>query len=95
MGAADRLFGRWVAMGGSALLVRSYDRVRVQLSGVRRLEAGFLPDLVSEYGGLAAAEASPPKARLARVRAFFDRRIRLAGRLAEALEPSFWSQGRP
>lgn len=86
--AADRLLAAWVREGGGAVLVRSFLRVQLQLARVRRLEPRHLRDLVEEYAGLHAQSAAPPPARAAAARAFYRRRIRLARRLAEHLEPS-------
>jgi DNA-binding transcriptional regulator YhcF (GntR family) len=82
---ADRLFARWVAEAGGAMLSRSFLRVQTQLAPVRRLEPRHLDDLVEEYERLATA--TPGDQRTLAVRRFFRRRQRVAGRLAEDLEP--------
>jgi len=77
---ADRLFARWVAEAGGAMLSRSFLRAQTQLAPVRRLEPRHL-----EYERLATATAGDQRTQ--EVRRFFRRRLRVAGRLAEDLEP--------
>lgn len=85
--AIDRLFAAWVAEANGVLLLRAYLRAQLQLAPVRRLEPFHVDGLGSEAAALAAAGALHPRRRLAPVRAFFRRRVRLAERLAAGLEP--------
>jgi DNA-binding GntR family transcriptional regulator len=84
--AADRLLAQWVEEAGSAVLVRSFHRVQLQLARVRRVEPLHLHGLADEYARLRAQGEAPPRARTPVVAAFFRRRIRVAHRLAEQLE---------
>jgi DNA-binding GntR family transcriptional regulator len=85
--AVDRLFAGWVAEANGALLLRAYLRAQLQLALVRHAEALHLGDLHQEHEWLRAAGDLPPRRRLPAVRTFFRRRLRLAERLAAALEP--------
>ena len=88
----ERLFAAWAAGSGSRALSLSYARLQGQLGAARRLEGRLLEDLREEAAGLRAGEADRSR-RLARVRAFYARRVRVAGRLAELLDQA--AAGRP
>ena len=81
----ERLMLRWVAESGSRALVGAFRAVQIQLGAVRRLEAELIPDLDSEADGLVALEAADRPARLAALRHFHSRRLRLAEPLAALL----------
>ncbi|MFC3077828.1 GntR family transcriptional regulator [Phenylobacterium terrae] len=83
--AADRLFAGWVAEQAGRRLALSFGRLQLQLAPVRRLEPLCLPDLTAEWARLAAADRGGARERLAAVRQFHARRVRMAGRLADAL----------
>jgi hypothetical protein len=85
--ATERLFAAWAAGGGSRALILSYGRLQAQLGATRRLEPRLLEDLREEAEGLMAPQGDRTR-RLARLRVFFARRVRLAGRLSELLERS-------
>ena len=88
--AVEGLFRRWIIESGSGALITSFRLLQIQLGPVRRLEAGLLEDLQDEAQRLLAAR-TPSAERLALVRNFHGRRIRVADRLAAALEAT----GRP
>jgi len=83
--ASDRLFARWVADAGGAVLSRSFLRVQGQLAPVRRLEPRYLVNLEGEY--LELARDAAIVSRVSRLRRYFRRRLRLAAQLAQGLEP--------
>jgi DNA-binding GntR family transcriptional regulator len=85
--ATDRLFAGWVTEAGGAVLTRSYRRVHGQLTRARGVEIHHLDDLPQEYAELVKEDSKRPAQRLPRVRTFFRRRIRIAAKLAESLEP--------
>jgi DNA-binding transcriptional regulator YhcF (GntR family) len=79
----ERAFGKWTATGGRALGF-SFARLQAQLGATRRLEPRLMPDLVSEARALFLPGDDRPQ-RLRRLKLFYGRRVRLAGRLAELL----------
>lgn len=81
--ATERLFARWVESLAPRPLGLAYLRIADQLAPVRRLEPQVFADLVGEAEGLRSAA---PAERLARLRAFHQRRVRAADRLADLLE---------
>lgn len=81
----ERLFATWTVAAGSRALSRSYARLQGQLGPARRLEPRLLDDLRDEARALLCADEDRAR-RQARLRVFFARRVRLAGRLAELLE---------
>lgn len=84
--AVDALFDAWMAAGSGRALSAAYLRNRLQLARVRRAEPRLIGDLVSEHAALSAAAADPVPARLAALRRFHARRIRIAVALAEAAD---------
>jgi Bacterial regulatory proteins, gntR family len=84
--AVERLFGQWTLQTGSRALISAFRILQIQLGPVRRLEPRVLEDLDAEAQGLAAASLTAPADRLARLRQFHGRRIRVADRLAALLE---------
>jgi DNA-binding transcriptional MocR family regulator len=90
--ATERLFAAWAAASGSRALSLSYSRLQGQLGAARRLEGRLLEDLRDEVAGLLEPETDRP-VRLARVRAFYARRVLVAGRLADLLDQA--ANGRP
>lgn len=88
--AVEGLFRRWIIESGSGALITSFRLLQIQLGAVRRLEAGALDDLEDEAQRL-LAQRTPSAERLALVRNFHGRRIRVADRLAALLEAT----GRP
>ena len=82
----EGLFIRWAGDAGSRALVTSFRNVAVQLGAVRRLEHLLLDDMDGEAERLAALDAGPPGAeRLAGLRQFHGRRIRVAEALSALL----------
>jgi len=85
--AVERLFADWVAEGAGRLLTSAHRVLQVQLGPVRRVEALIIPDLAVEALALEALRPGEASAeRLHRLRQFHARRVRLADRLAAALE---------
>lgn len=84
--ASEHLFHCWAARAGGRILAQSYARIARQLGRVRRLEPELLEDLAGELNALVSDALARPAQAASRVRAFHDRRIRLAARLAERLE---------
>lgn len=88
----ERLFAAWMAETASRSLMTAFRMVQVQLGPVRRIEGLIIPDLAGEASELQALSDEAGRAgRLARLRAFHSRRLRLAEplatRLAEADQP--------
>jgi hypothetical protein len=83
----ERLFDAWVADAGGWALLEAHQRVQGRLGPVRRREPLLIPDMAEVADVLAelTRPADRPR-RLAVVRAFHRRRIRLADRLAGLLE---------
>lgn len=84
--ASERLFRAWITHAGGRRLARSYARLDGELGRVRRLEPELLDGLAEELRALGEAVAAGTRSGGLRLRAFHDRRIRLAGRLADRLE---------
>lgn len=82
----DRLLAEWVAGAGGRLLSRSFARLQMQLARVRRAEPNYLANMDAESTSLAHVGAAASNIRLQHARAFYRRRIRISGKLAEALE---------
>lgn len=87
----ERLLAQWTSFGGSRLLSLSFARFQAQLGAVRRLEPRLLDRLPEEAAALSASQGDRAK-RMALLKTFYNRRVRLAGRLAELLEEG---AGRP
>jgi len=84
--SVERLFMAWTAEAGSRVLLSAFNSVQVQLGRVRRLEPLVLDDLEAESLKLAALSHPAPRAeRLAGLRQFHGRRIRVAEALAALL----------
>jgi DNA-binding transcriptional regulator YhcF (GntR family) len=81
----EELFRGWIIEAGSGVLITSFRLLQIQLGPVRRLEPGVLEDLDGEAERLTAVQ-EPSADRLALVRQFHGRRIRVAHRLAALLE---------
>jgi DNA-binding transcriptional MocR family regulator len=81
----EALFRRWAAESGSRALVSTYRLLQIQLGPVRRFEARVLEDLAAEAERLMTATLAE---RLAQLRQFHGRRIRIADRLASLLDAS-------
>lgn len=85
IGAVDEIFSCWVAASGGRVLTQSFARVQLQLARARRHEPQHIDGLAEEWAELAAMGYGAA-GRLPRVRGFFARRIRVAGKLADSLE---------
>ena len=83
----EDLFRRWAVDSGSRALVANFRILQIQLGPVRRIEAHLLDDLDAEADRLAAL-GDARSDRLASLRQFHGRRIRVADRLAGLLEAS-------
>jgi hypothetical protein len=81
----DRLMLGWVAESGSRALVNAFRLNQAQLGIVRRLEPELITDLDDEAGRLVALETADRVVRLANMRHFHGRRMRLAEPLAALL----------
>lgn len=85
MREVEILFRDWTVETGSRALISSFRILQIQLGPVRRLEASVFEDLDEEARRLAAVDA-PRNERLAQLRHFHGRRIRVSARLASLLE---------
>jgi DNA-binding transcriptional regulator YhcF (GntR family) len=83
----EALFRRWAGEAGSRALISTFRILQIQLGPVRRLEPLVLDELDPEAERLARTDA-PRTDRLALLRQFHGRRIRVAERLAALLEAS-------
>jgi DNA-binding GntR family transcriptional regulator len=81
----ERLMLAWVAESGSRALVNAFRLAQVQLGIVRRLECELIPDLEDEADRLIALDDADRAVRLAALRHFHGRRLRLADPLAALL----------
>ena len=85
----ERLFVRWAVEAGSRALLASYRSLQVQLGPARRLETFVLEDLDGEAERLAGLDGAAPRVeRLAALRQFHGRRIRVAEALSALLARS-------
>ncbi len=81
----DRLMLLWVAESGSRALISAFRLVQVQLGIVRRLEPELIADIEEEADQLDTLVDADRTARLASLRHFHGRRMRLAEPLAALL----------
>ena len=85
----EEVFRQWTADAGSRTLISTARNLQIQLGPVRRLEPRLFDDLNQEARLLLGADAGAARAdRIALLRQFHGRRIRLADRLASLLEAS-------
>ncbi|MDP3179942.1 MAG: GntR family transcriptional regulator, partial [Spirochaetaceae bacterium] len=82
----ERLFGAWMADGGSRALLISYRTLAIQLGPVRRVEGRVFRDLGAEAAELLATDGSDAD-RNPVLRRFHTRRIGAADELAALLAP--------
>jgi hypothetical protein len=83
----ENLFRNWAIDAGSRALIANFRILQIQLGPVRRIEPQVIEDLDSEAERLASM-GDGRSDRLAALRQFHGRRIRIADRLAGLLEAS-------
>lgn len=81
--ATDRLFSAWVAQAQGRLLADAFTKLQLQLAPLRRAEPAVFDDLAEEWAELTARTLGRAE-RLALTRAYHQRRVRAAARLADA-----------
>ena len=81
----ERLMLAWVAESGSRALVSAFRLIQIQLGVVRRLEPELIPDIEDEADELVVLVDADRTLRLASLRHFHGRRMRLAEPLAGLL----------
>ena len=85
----EAVFRQWTDEAGSRTLISAARNLQIQLGPVRRLEPRLFDDLDQEAHLLLGADAGAARAdRIALLRQFHGRRIRLADRFASLLEAS-------